>query len=160
MQTHEIMWSLAIAHPLDQLIVDMAVDSTADAEGRLPEEVRADLDACYDSMACHAVAGPGRAASKARRALIKIAGFSLDVRPTVEVIPGTAPATRAGTVGGHYTASGLRVRRPGACRKAGSRIIYHPSTLRVTVGARWLVAWLHDAHPAALAPLLTHSHEG
>lgn len=159
MHTHKIMWSLALAHPLDQLIVDMAVDSTADAEGRAPEDVRADLDAAYEVMACHAITGAGRAESKARRKLIATAGFAAGLRPTIEVVTGTARPVKLGTGGVHMFRKGGVCRFPGAARRAGHKIIYHPSTIRIVVGARWLVAWLHDMYPAALAPLLTHSHE-
>lgn len=159
MQTHEIMWSLALAHPLDQLIVDAAIDSVADADGRPPEDVRADLDGAYEVLGCGAITGTGRAEVRARRKLIATAGYAAGSRPTVEVVPGTGRPEKLGTGGLHMFKGGGVCRFPGAARRAGHKVVYHPSTLRVVVGARWLVAWLHDMYPAALAPLLTRSHE-
>ena len=71
--------------------------------------------------------------------LRKLANAS--TRVSVIVVEGDAPPKLLGERGHHVTPDGRRVESPNAYRRAWGSSRYVASTLRVEVGAAWLVEW-------------------
>lgn len=80
----------------------------------------------------------------ARRLARKLAGVAW-AAPISVVEGGAAPSVTGETH--YYTSPGgrVRVQHPRAYARAGNRMVYHASTLTVTVGRAWLAAAMHAA---------------
>jgi hypothetical protein len=73
-----------------------------------------------------------------RQALRRWAGVGRSTCP-IDIVPGDAEPTRQGTEAHSTFKNGGRCQYPGAAIKAGYKVVYHPSTLEVVVGAGWLL---------------------
>ena len=87
------------------------------------------------------IGGSSRRSAQARTFCRRKAGVSRDnTTVPVVVVEGDAAPTLEGE-GYHFTTPGGRpVYHPNAYRAAWGKVVYHASTLRVVVGAKWVLA--------------------
>lgn len=107
-----------------------------------------DLTVCDDILESGSIPSPAELEAcgwisdpcpEERTAIRVLCGLDVSDRRPVYVISGDAPPAKRGKSYYHTTPSGKTiVHYPNAY---GYRTMYHPSTLRIEVGAQWLAAW-------------------
>jgi hypothetical protein len=125
----------ALAHEPDNAGLVAAATDYLMERGLTPRgAVRKVAMAVNLARAVRAVESSPRLRTRIRRAV------GCEGNPPVEVIAGSARPTRHGEEAYHtFRGGNTRVNAPGSAIKRGFKLDYHPSTLRVTVGAVWVM---------------------